>query len=127
MSVEESQGHETFICEYKVRGNSINSVGIKTVFAERKFWREDNIWLKKEINCCQSQLVIVSTQPFSTEYTGYGISWKIQGFKAPGTYLVYKEYNGIVFPDSIPIFVVKIKNKDTSQVIETLTLDRVKK
>jgi len=126
MSIKEAKRHGTFICEYKIKGGVINGVRIKTVFAERKFLREDGLLLRKRINCCESQLVIVSTQPLSNEATGYDFDWKISGFESPGTFLIYKDYNGILFPDSIPITVVAVKGKDSTQFIEKRTLYKIK-
>lgn len=125
MSVREAQSHGTFICEYTVPDSSINGVKIKTIFAEKKFWRQEGVLLKKQINCCESQLVIVSTQSFSGGSSGYDVDWKLSGFESPSTYLVYRNFKSIIFRDSIPITIVVIKGRDSSQVIKRLTLHKV--
>ncbi len=113
-SIKESQKHNTFICAYKLRGAAINGIKIQTVFAEKQFFREKGFFLKKVIICCESQLVIVSqTQPFSTQSSGYDTDWKILGFvnPSPEASLIYRDYKGTLFPDSIPIIVISIKRK----------------
>jgi len=127
-SVKESQKHSTFIGAYKVNGDAINGIRIETIFAEKKFWREKGFLLKKEINCCESQLVIVSaTQPFSTQTSGYDTDWKILGFvnPSPSASIIYRDYKGVLLPDSIPITVVAIKGKDSSKVIQKLILYKI--
>jgi len=122
MSIKEAQKHGTFICEYKIKGGVINGVGIKTIFAEKKFWRQKGLLLKKQINCCESQLVIVSSEPFVADGVGSDINWKVVGFETQSSYIINKDYKSILLPDSIPITVVAIKGKDTSQVIQKLIL-----
>jgi hypothetical protein len=124
-SVDESQQHGTFICAYKLKLDTLQGIRIQTIFAERKFYREQGLWEKKVINCCESQLVMVSsTQPFSTQSAGYGVNWKIAGFITPSPFasIIYRDYKGVLFPDSIPIKIVAIKGKDSTQIIQRLTL-----
>jgi hypothetical protein len=124
-SVKESQKHGTFICAYKLRDNYISGIRIQTIFAEKKFLREKGFFLKKVISCCESQLIIVSsTEPFSTQSSGYGVNWKITGFVTPSPFasVIYRDYKGMLFPDSIPITVMAIKGKDSAQIIQRLTL-----
>jgi hypothetical protein len=125
MSVKEAQKHGTFICEYKIKGGVINGVEIKTVFAEKKFWRDKGLLLKKEINCCESQLVIVSSKPFVMDGVGSGINWKVLGFETKSSYILSKDYKSTVLPDSISITAVAIKGKDSSQVIQKLNLYKI--
>ncbi|MEO8885317.1 MAG: hypothetical protein ABI367_04580 [Mucilaginibacter sp.] len=121
-TIKESKSHGTFICGYRIKGNKINNIPIKEIFAEHQFWREEGVFLKKDINCCQSQLVIVSSKPFVLDGVGSDINWKIVGFETRGSYVITKDYKTILLPDSIPIVVVAINGKDTSQVVQKLTL-----
>ena len=125
MSVKEAQSNGTFICEYGIVGNTINGIHINTIFAEKKFWRNEGVLLKKQINCCESQLIIVSAQHFSNDGTGYDFDWNLQGFEGLGNYLIYKDFMSISLPDSIPITVVAINGKDSTRVIEKLTLYKI--
>jgi len=122
MSIKEAQKYGTFICEYKIKGGAIKGIRIKTIFAGKKFWREKGLLLKKQINCCEFLLVIVSSDPFVVDGIGSDINWKVVGFETHSSYILNKDYKSILLPDSIPITVVAIKGKDTSQVIKKLIL-----
>ena len=54
-----SKKHDTFICEYKLSGDKINGLKIESIFAEKKYWLGEGFWSRFDINCCESQLIIV--------------------------------------------------------------------
>ena len=125
-SIKESKSHGTFICSYRIKGNKINNIPIEEIFAEHQFWRKnDHFLLQKRIDCCQSQLVIVSSMPFVVDGVGSDINWKVVGFETHSSYMINKAYKSISLPDSIPIIVVAIKGTDSTQVIQKLTLYKV--
>jgi hypothetical protein len=126
-SIKESKSHDTFICGYRIKGNKINNIPIEEIFAEHQFWRKnDHFLLKKSIDCYQSQLVIVSSEPFVVDGIGSDINWKVVGFDTHSSYMLNKNYKSILLPDSIPIIVVVIKGEDSSKVIQKLTLYKVR-
>jgi hypothetical protein len=115
LSVKESKQHRTFICEYKVKGNKINGHPINTIFAERKFWRNTGVLLTKEINCCESQLIVVSEDIIQQGGEGFSYDWNISGFSSIGSYWAYADFRGVAFPDVLPITVInKTNNKNLS-------------
>ncbi|MEB0262309.1 MULTISPECIES: hypothetical protein [unclassified Mucilaginibacter] len=125
-SIDVSKNHSAFICAYQVQGNNINGIPIKTIFAEKEYWLDKGLFGKHHVDCCKSHLVIVSKGYFATDSTGYDINWELINFKSQHSSIIFKDYNGILFPDSIPIIVVSIKGKDSSQVIKKLTLYKIK-
>jgi len=127
-SIKEAKSHGTFICSYGVKGNKIDGIEIKSIFAEKKYWRGEGVFFKKKINCCESQLVIVSNdnEPFTTERAGFNKRWKINGFKNKYTLRLFKEYEGILFPDTIPIAIMAIKGQDCGKIIQRLTLYKIR-
>lgn len=127
-SIHEAQSNGTFICAYKVKGNYINGIGIKAIFAEKQYWRDEGLFLKKTINRCTSQLIIVSNdnEPFTIGQAGYDVDWKVIGFECPGSLVIYRKYKGTLFPDSISIKVVAIRGKNANKVVENLTLSKVR-
>ncbi len=128
-SIKEAQSHGTFLCAYKVDNNVINGIKVETIFAEKQYSRENGFLLKKRIECCKSQLIIISlTQPFSTQNSGFDVDWKLTGFETPSPYasIIYKDYKGVSLPDSVPITVIALQGTDSSHIIQTLKLYKIK-
>jgi hypothetical protein len=117
-SVKEAKKHSTFICAYALQGNVINGIKINTIFAERQFWRDEGFLEKKTINCCESQLVIISDGCFSCDGVGpYDDSWNISGFSLKSSYAIYANFKGTIFPSKMPIVIIKKSthgDKDTT-------------
>ena len=90
-SIKESKSHDTFICSYRIKENKINNIPIQEIFVEHQFWRHnDHFLLKKSIDCCQLQLVIVASQPFVEDGIGSDVSWKVKGFETHSSYMINK-------------------------------------
>jgi hypothetical protein len=124
-SIKQAKEHGTFICQYLVKDNIINGVKINTIFAEKKFWREEGFFERKTINCCESQLVIISDGCFSCDGIGpYDTTWNISGFDLKSSYAILANFKGTIFSDIIPIRVItKSKNGD---IITTTNLTKIK-
>jgi hypothetical protein len=122
-SVVQAKENKTFICSYKLK-DSINGIKIESIFAERKYSSDGGFFSKIDFDCCESQLVFVSVNHLASEGTGFGVKWSIPGFNLYSSYLIYKDFKGVIFPDSIPISVVSIKDK---QIIEKHTLYKIKR
>lgn len=126
-SIGEAKSHDTFICEYKLKNDSIiNGILVTTIFAEKQFWKDGSFFLKKHIDCCSAQLVIISKVPFSLGNTGYGLDWKIDDFRDRHSYCIYKEYKSINLPDSVNLNIIDLKGKDSMQIVKKIKLYRLK-
>lgn len=120
-SIDESRSHGTFLAEYTTTDSLLNGFKINSVFIEKKFWRKDKLLRPKEINCCQSQLVIVCDDGL----LDYGTIWVIKDFTGVwSSYSVYKDFEGISLPDSIPIEVLANNSSDSSKVIQRFELHK---
>src|SRR6478609_4164326 len=69
-SVNQAKQNQTFICEYKLKDSVINGVKIKSIFAERKYSHDGGFFSKFEIDCCNSQLVLVSKDYLASDVNG---------------------------------------------------------
>ncbi len=122
VSVAEAKKHSTFLYSYRINGNILNGVDIATVFAEKQYWLDPKPFSKNKIDNLTSQLVIVS----KNLAVDYNKGWKLRGFKSINSLIIYKYYKGTTLPDTIPIAVVSIVGKDTTQIIERDTLYKIK-
>ncbi len=121
-SVVQAKENKTFICSYKLKDSTINGIKIEAIFAERKYSSDGGFFSKFDIDCCESQLVIVSVNYLASEGAGFSVKWDIPGFNLYSSNLIYQDYKGGLFPDSIPISVISLKNK---QIIEKHTLYKI--
>lgn len=113
-SIEIAKKNGTFICAYKAakQDSIIGRLQTGAVFLERRYRREKDFFLTKEINCCASQLVVISSQPLMD----YGTRWKLKDFtRQPSSFCVIKESAGVNAPDSIQLHYIEFNemNKDT--------------
>lgn len=122
-SASQAKENNTFICSYKLEDSTINGVKIEAVFAERKYSSDGGFFSGYNIDCCKSQLVIVSADYLASEGTGFSVDWDIPEFNLYSSNLIYSDYKGTLFPDSIPISVLSTKDK---RIIQKLTLYKVK-
>jgi|688.fasta_scaffold289736_2 hypothetical protein len=120
-SVKQAIENNTFICSYKLCDSSINGVRIESVFVEKKYFSDGSFFSKFDVDCCKSQLVIVSVNYLASEGTGFSVNWDIPYFNLYSSNIIYRDYEGLLFPDSIPLKVVSIKGKNKN-VIQELTL-----
>jgi len=51
--------------------------------------------------------VIVSVNYLASEGSGFGVKWDVPGFNLYSSNLIYQDHKGILFPDSIPISVIR--------------------
>lgn len=111
-SIKEAKKHGTFICAYSVKDSVINGIKISSIFAEKKFWRDEGFWEKKTINCSESQLVIITDSCLSCDGIGpYDNKWNISGFDLKSGYAICASFKGITFHDKMPIRLIrKTKN-----------------
>jgi hypothetical protein len=117
-SVEDAKNHNTFICAYKVNRNRINGSLVNSIFAEKKYWLNEGFFGTFDINCCESQLIIVyDSSHNSTPLNDIPESWE-----AIHSDIIAKYYDGIVFPDTIHIMV----KPDVTKAIENdITLCKI--
>lgn len=120
-SIDQAKKYKTFICEYKVPGNRINGQPIREIFAERKYSRDIGLLSAKEIDCCESQLLIMSDSIVSGEGRGFEFEWTIKGFRAPHGYAAVANFKGTLFPNTFPITVIDYKNGKRVSTIVKLT------
>lgn len=118
-SVKEAKKHGTFICAYSVKDSVINGIKISSIFAEKKFWRDEGVLEKKTINCRESQLVIISDSCLSCDGIGpYDSKWNISGFDLKSSYAICANFKGTTFHDRMPIKLIKkSKNGDIDSII----------
>lgn len=121
-SVSQSKENNTFICGYKLDDSIINGVKIESIFAEKKYSSDGGLFSGYNIDCCKSQLVIVSRDYLASDGTGFSVDWEIPNFYAFSSSIIYCDYNSNNFPDSIPLSVISLKDK---RIIEKLTLHKV--
>jgi hypothetical protein len=124
-SVAEAKKNNTFICGYKLPGNKINGIKIETIFAEKKYSSDGGYFSKYQIDSINSQLVIVAKDYMAKDGLGLGVNWNISGFNPYSGKITYRNYNFKSFPDSIPIIITAITGKDSTKVVEKLTLYKI--
>lgn len=123
-SIKEAKKHGTFICSYTVKGNKINGHHIKEILVEKKFWRSNKFLYPKEIDCCESQMSIISDEILTSEGNGFGFDWNISGFYAHNSYAMDADFKGTLFPDKFPLTVLNYKNG--KRIFTLLYLTKVK-
>jgi len=121
-SIAQAKKNNTFICSYRPSDSTINGVKIEAVFAERKYSSDGGFFSKFDIDCCKSQLVFVSADYLASEGTGFSVDWDIPNFNIYSSKLVYRDYKGVVFPDSIALLAISKKDK---HIIQQITLFKV--
>jgi hypothetical protein len=115
----------SFICSYNLKGSKINGLRVESVFAEKKYSLGDGIFGKFSLDCCESQLVISFKDDNNiTTLNDVAQTWEVLGFKVWNSKILVKDYNGILFPDSIQIIIVPDVNNKTA--FEKLTLYKIK-
>jgi len=110
-TIESSKSHDAFICAYKVNGNRINGSLVNSIFAEKKYWLNEGFFGRFDINCCESQLVIVyDSSHESVPFNDVPKNWQIIHSD-----IIVKYYESVVFPDTIHMQ-VRLNVKDSSVV-----------
>jgi len=122
-SIKQAKENNTFIGAYKAKDRLLDSISIEVVFAEKKYSSDGGLFSKFDIDCCKSQLVIVTDNYLASEGKGFSVDWTISDFSLYSSNIIYKDYDKGSFPDSIPISVVSLKNK---RVLQRLTLYKEK-
>jgi len=108
-SIEDAKNHKTFICAYKVNGNRINGSLVNAIFAEKKYWLNEGFFGRFEINCCESQLIIV----YDSSHNSTPLNDIPENWEAIHSDIIVKYYDGIIFPDTVHIMV----KPDTAKAI----------
>ncbi len=123
-SIKSSRKHGAFICAFRVPGDTINGIKIYEIFGERKYELGSGIFGRFTINCCESQLVITSTDFNYVTLNGVPQNWEMIGFDPVHSDILAKEYQTINFPDSL---VIKIRpNVKDSNNVKAVTLYKIK-
>jgi hypothetical protein len=117
-SIESSKSHGAFICAYKVNGSRINGSLVESIFAEKKYWLNQGFFGSFDINCCQSQLVIV----YDSSHNSTPLNDVPENWEVIHSDIMVKYYDGIVFPDTIHIMVKPDVKKDS---VNDITLYKV--
>ena len=120
--VDQAKQKKTFICEYRLSDSTIKGVKIESVFAEHKYFHDGGFFSKFDIDCCNSQLVVVSKDYLASYGTGYSVDWDIPQFEIYSSNIIYRDYKGTAVPDSI---LLKVIAKSDSRVIQSITLRKV--
>ena len=103
-TIESSKKHDTFICEYKLAGDKINGLKVESIFAEKKYWLGEGFWNRFDINCCESQLIIVFKDDNTmTTLNDIPQNWEVVGFHLQNSRLMVKGYNGTLLPNKISL------------------------
>lgn len=123
-SIEIAKKNGTFICEYN--GQQLNSINhqirIASVFLERRYRRKKDFFLTKDIDCCASQLVIISSHPL----VNYGTGWKLTDFtRQPSSFCVVKEIAGISAPDSMQLNYVEFNEASGDTLLKPIGIYRM--
>ena len=121
-SISESKNNNTFICQYRLSNKTINGVKIACAFAEKKYSSDGGLFSHYDINCCKSQLVIVSSSYLASDGKGFDITWKMRDFNLFNGKIIYRDYNTMMPPDSISLNVVAIKARDSTEAIGRFVL-----
>ena len=101
-SIKEAKQIGTFICAYRASQNIINGVNIESVFAEHQYVLGKGLFGNFTINCCESQLVIVSKDDLDyPTLDDVPQKWEIVGFEIINSRILEKDFKSINFPDRI--------------------------
>ena len=109
-TIESAKKHGSFICGFKVNENKINGSPVNSIFAEKKYWLSEGFWGHFEVNCCESQIVIV----YDVSHNAVKGNDVPEYWKYINNLVVTRYYKGTVFPDSITIKVIPDINKPDS-------------
>jgi len=124
-NIKSAKSHGTFICAFTPNGKKLNGSEMKSIFAEKKYFLNEGFFGRFDIDCCESQLVIIyNGNDYVETLNDIPQNWEVVGFFPSYTGILMKSYKGSVFPDSIPIKIIPDVKKPDS--IEMLTLYKVK-
>ncbi len=126
-SIKYAKEIKTYICSYKIPGDTINGDSVECIFAERQYSYNGNKLGSYDISSNESQLEIVFKYPISKEDNeiNYERDWKLDDFKnLKSDRMIYRNYEKVLLPDSIQLKITtNIRNKPTTK---NLTLYKVK-
>ena len=124
-SIASAKKHHTFIDSYKLNVNTINKIPIQSIFVEKKYFLPVGYLRSFDINCCESQMIIIFKEDNNTtSLNGVPLNWSIVGFDQPNSRIMVKPFNGIKWPDTVHISVKP--NIQNDSITENLTLYKVK-
>ena len=95
---------------------------IESVFAEHKYSHDGGLFSKFDVDCCNSQLVVVSNGCLASDGIGYSVDWDISQFKIYSSNIIYRDYKGVNLPDSITLDVLSMHGKN---VIQRVVMQKV--
>ena len=119
-SIDWSKKHGAFICAYKVNGNRINGNLVESIFAEKKYRLNEGFFGTFEIDCCESQLIIV----YDSSHNSNPLNDVPENWNYFRGEIIVKQYTGVVFPDTVHIRVRP--NVKDSTVVNDFTLYKIK-
>lgn len=123
-SIMSAKKHKTLLGSYRVSSNTINKIPIKEIFIEKRYFLKKGFFEDFEINCCESQLIIVFNEDNkTTTLDGIPSSWNIVGFDQLNSTVMIKDLKGFVSPSIINI--VLIPNVEKAEIIENIQLIRI--
>ena len=123
-SIKSSKKHNTFICAYRVNSNTINNIHVKEIFLEKKYFLHEGFFGNFEINCCESQLVIIFKEDNkTTTLNGVPMGWAIIGFNQLNSLAMVQYLKGFIFPNTINI--ILIPNVKSNHINENIKLFKV--
>ena len=120
-SINTAKKHNTFINSYRVRGNTINKIAVKEIFLEKKYFLQKGFFKDFEIDCCESQLIIVFNENNKTStLDGIPLTWNIVDFNQLNSKVMIKYLKGFNLPNVIDLILKpNVKNPD---IIENIQL-----
>lgn len=123
-SIESAKKRHTFIDSYKLNTNTINKIPIESIFVEKKYFLPTGFLKSFDINCCESQMVIVFKEDNNTtSLNDIPLNWSIVGFDQPNSRIMVKSIKGTKWPDIVHIF---MKPYVQDSITEDLTLYKSK-
>ncbi len=123
-TIQDSKKHKAYLCTYRVQENKINGITLKEIFGEKEYYLDAGFFSRFHVSDSSAQLIIISKERFSEQYSGYGEDWEIEGFKQKGSTRIYQDSLQPDLPDSISLKVVSLKDKDR-KILQELTLYKV--
>lgn len=125
-SIESAKKNGTFMYSYRMNSRSINNIPVESIFVEKKYFLPKGLLSSYEIECCESQIVIVFAEDNKTaSLNDIPINWSIAGFDQPTTRVMTLKIKGTEWPDTIRLIVMPdVKNDKMVESIPIYKIER---
>ena len=120
-TIQSSKAHNVFICAYRIDSSTINGILVESIFAEKKYSLSKGLFGKFNLNCCESQLIIIFKSDHNMiSLDGIPQNGEIENFIPIHSKMLIRDYKTIFFADTIHLKI--LPDMKSKLIFKTLNL-----